>query len=140
MNNEGISYPTKEDIERWIVILKDDNVELRLKLPVSDEDWYRKVIDTIQRINVPYISGLHCKAARLFYYLDKDHNFLDGNKRTAILITYLFYLINGHWITSPERTERLAKKLAASIGSRKREEWMKKIEKELTYITTVISE
>jgi hypothetical protein len=52
----------------------------------------------------------------------------------------LFYLVNGYWITSPGRTEKLAKKLAASVGSRKREEWMRKIEKEFTYITIVIPE
>lgn len=138
MNNEIISYPTTNQIELWVSILKDTNSELKLKLPITDSNWYQKVDDTIKRIDVSYISGLHCKAAHLFYYLDKDHNFLDGNKRTSIMILYLFYLVNGYWITSPERMERLAKKVAASLGSRQKEEWMRKIEKELAYITAVI--
>jgi death-on-curing protein len=39
---------------------------------------------------------LHEKAAALLHSLARNHPFLDGNKRTAWAVTWVFYEINGH--------------------------------------------
>lgn len=138
MNSEEIFYPDRKIIEEWIKFLKRENLSLKLKLPTTDEDWFTKVLDTIERIKVSYILGLHSKVAHLFYYLDKDHNFLDGNKRTAIVTTYLVYILNGYKLTSPDKIRTLAKKVAMSHGSSHKDEWLEKIEKELESIRVKI--
>ena len=137
MSNEDtyIFYPDKDLIEMWLVLLKSENIELKLKLPKEDEYWYKEVLDTIERIKWDFINGIIPKAAHLFYYLDKDHNFVDGNKRTTIVIVHLFLFVNGYKIKSPNRIEVLAKKLARSIGARNKEDWMRKIEREIKYNT-----
>ncbi|MFA7315502.1 MAG: type II toxin-antitoxin system death-on-curing family toxin [Candidatus Paceibacterota bacterium] len=138
MSNDEIFYPDRDIIELWVKFLKNENNDLKLKLPQIDSLWFEKVLDTIERVKMPYSVGIHSKVAHLFYYLDKDHNFLDGNKRTTIIITYLFYAMNGYRILNAERVKKLAKKLAKSHGSRNKEEWMQKIEKELTILIELI--
>jgi|JI10StandDraft_1071094.scaffolds.fasta_scaffold135529_1 hypothetical protein len=43
MSNEDtyIFYPDKDLIEMWLVLLKSENIELKLKL--LKEDWMRKI-------------------------------------------------------------------------------------------------
>ncbi|WP_088834392.1 type II toxin-antitoxin system death-on-curing family toxin [Paenibacillus tyrfis] len=40
--------------------------------------------------------GLFCKAAVYFHGIATAHAFSDGNKRTAVLVTYTFLLVNGY--------------------------------------------
>jgi death-on-curing family protein len=138
MSNIDISYPTKEDIELWISILRQENTQLKLKLPHDDSHWYDHVCSAVLRIQNDYTHDLHEKAARLFYYLNKGHHFVDGNKRTAIVVTYLFLLLNNRWITHPRKIETLAKQLAQSHGSVRIDYWMQKIKQVLESVTVVI--
>lgn len=39
---------------------------------------------------------IHTKAAALFHSLCRNHAFIDGNKRTAVLTLAIFYQLNGH--------------------------------------------
>ena len=56
------------------------------------------------------------KAARLAYSLTKNHPFLDGNKRIAVLIMLVFLEINKMELTcSNEQLIDLALKIAASL-------------------------
>jgi len=43
-----------------------------------------------------YYKGLHYKAAALFRSIVKNHAFIDGNKRTAVVATDVFFGINGY--------------------------------------------
>lgn len=45
---------------------------------------------------------LHEKAAALFHSLIKNHAFLDGNKRTAVLALVIFYRMNGYQAATDE--------------------------------------
>src|SRR5215813_786568 len=47
-----------------------------------------------------YYAGLIEEAAALWESLDRNHPFVDGNKRTAFAATYTFLLINGARITA----------------------------------------
>ena len=102
-----------------------------------DKDWYEKVLDTLERAKLIYSNQEHEVAARLFYYLIKDHNFVDGNKRTGIIITYLFLIMNGYTVTSPIKIKALAKKVARSHGSSRQDKWIEKITAQLEAITII---
>ncbi len=41
-------------------------------------------------------AGIDSKAAALMHSLIRNHPFVDGNKRTAVLATDLFYQLNGY--------------------------------------------
>jgi death-on-curing protein len=43
---------------------------------------------------------VHTKAAALFRGLAHNHPFVDGNKRTAVLATYMFYGFNGYLLSA----------------------------------------
>ncbi|CAN5116533.1 hypothetical protein BH20ACT24_BH20ACT24_20920 [soil metagenome] len=50
---------------------------------------------------------LHTKAAALFHSLVRNHAFLDGNKRTAVLAVIVFYNLNG-WTVHADSGEIVA--------------------------------
>ena len=47
-------------------------------------------------------AGLHRLAASLGYGFAKNHCFVDGNKRTALMAVYTFLWINGARLTAPD--------------------------------------
>lgn len=136
MINDPIVYPTRKDIELWIAFLKDTDHSIKKFLPITNRYWFDNILATIERVNNPYIVGVSCKAAHLFYYIIKDHHFPDGNKRSGIATAYLFFLLNGYQIRSGERLRLLAKKVARSHGSKQKDQWINKIEKEFSYLCT----
>lgn len=64
--------------------------------------------------------GLVKKASILFYLMIKNHPFVNGNKRIAILTVLFFLHKNNKWLYSiNEELYRLAKKVANSKSKRK---------------------
>ena len=55
-------------------------------------------------------------AAAYAYDIARNHPFIDGNKRTALVVSRALLLINGYQITAPKE-ERLKKFLALAEGS-----------------------
>lgn len=45
---------------------------------------------------------IHSKAAALLHSLIRNHPFIDGNKRTAVLAMLVFYGLNGSWIEAQQ--------------------------------------
>ena len=45
---------------------------------------------------------IHSMAAALLHSLAKNHVFVDGNKRTAVVATGLLYLLNGLWLLASQ--------------------------------------
>jgi death-on-curing protein len=45
---------------------------------------------------------IHAKAAAIFHSLIRNHPFIDGNKRTAVTATIVFYGLNGWWINTDD--------------------------------------
>lgn len=136
---DSVYYPTREQLEMWIGYLKDPSNILGISLPLINDNWYVKALATIDRVNNSYINGVSCKAAHLFYYLVKDHNFMDGNKRSGIALAYLFFLVNGYRITRADSIRHLAKQVAKSHGGRNKDYWISKIEKEFSYACKIIN-
>ena len=135
----NLSYPTRQLIEKWLVILKNENLELTLKLPQTSEQWFDRVLSNVELTRIAYCEeDVFVKGAHLFYYITKDHNFTDGNKRSAIVVTYLYFLINTYFIGNPEKVRLLAKRVAKSKGSKMKDSWIKKIEKEFRSTTHLV--
>ena len=55
-------------------------------------------------------------AAAYAYGIARNHPFVDGNKRTALVVSRTFLLINGYQITAPKE-DRLKTFLALAEGS-----------------------
>lgn len=59
---------------------------------------------------------IHSKAAALLHSLIRNHPFIDGNKRTAVLAVLMFYGLNGMWLeTTQEEVVALAVDVAEGL-------------------------
>lgn len=124
-----IYYPTREILEFWTENLQSGDPVLTLALPAINAEWHDRVMEIIERASTPYAKNdLHYRAAYIFYLIDKSHNYIDGNKRSSILVVYLFYLVNNHYLPSTYDIRRLAKSIAASKGREKQDKWIRKAE------------
>lgn len=124
----SVQYPTEDDLRSWIEFLKDENTILKLALPADDDNWYEQMMSVVQRVQYSYSEdSLHNRAAELFYNTNKAHNFGDGNKRSSIVITYLFYVLNDKYIVSKLEMKKLAKDVAKSRGRARHDGWIRKI-------------
>ena len=111
-------------------MLQEDDPVLKLALPLIDSEWYERIHEVVERVKMPYSpSNLHHKAALLFYNINKAHSYIDGNKRSSIVILYLFYLINDRYIPASLNLKKLAKSVAKSKGRARQEDWIDKLEK-----------
>lgn len=123
-----IYYPSRSDLEWWVGFLREENTTLKLKLPAIDEEWYRLMLSAIERIHViPVPMTLYEKGAQLFYNIAKGHSFVDGNKRSSIVVIYVFFLVNDKFIKIDVDMGDLAKKVARSIGRARHDFWIEKL-------------
>lgn len=61
--------------------------------------------------------SIHEKAGALMHSLIRNHPFVDGNKRTAVVATFTFYLING-WEIRAEDSDVVALAVDVAEGHR----------------------
>lgn len=126
-------FPDAEIIDWWVEYLPEsENIPLKESLPKIDKEWRMRVMSVISLIKMNYESGyspqdLHHLGALIFYKINKAHNEIDGNKRSSIIITYLFYLMNDYAIREPEEMRLLAKRVARSKGKKNQDAWLHKI-------------
>ena len=60
-------------------------------LPKIDDGWFDSVLGIVELLKLPHYSDtLKHKGAHLFYKVVKNHLFIDGNKRSAVMIIYIF--------------------------------------------------
>lgn len=87
-------YPKKQLIGGWANIVASlDN--LRDYLPAINDSWVATIESEITLTAMhPDRDDLAKSAARLFYRIIKNHRFIDGNKRSAVINTYLLVLYN----------------------------------------------
>lgn len=52
------------------------------------------------------------RAANLFFNLNRGHPFVDGNKRTSLLVTFYFLMWNGYFLTIPKDADIFIKQIA----------------------------
>ncbi len=66
-------------------------------------------------------------AAAYAYGIAKNHAFVDGNKRTSLVVTHTFLLLNGYTITAPpaERVEMWTRLGAGMISEKDFAAWVR---------------
>lgn len=137
--SKELLYPSQDLLEFWINLLKRDR-PLGLVLPQIDENWYLQVLEITERVQYSYSSPeLHQKAAELFYNICKAHAYIDGNKRSSIVVVYLFYILNDHFILNRLDVRQLAKSVARSKGRKNHDQWIEKIIKRFKKNTLAIN-
>lgn len=93
-----LTYPNAELILRWAILVSSFE-NLSKFLPNFDLHW-AKVIEgdfILCQMN-PDREDIHKTSARLFYRIIKNHHFVDGNKRSALIALYLFIYTNSYEI------------------------------------------
>jgi len=113
-----VEYPVLEDIKTWYLAL---NNRTRFKraffLPPLDETWCEEMRSAFETTSLlPDCRHDVCRAAAVvFYKINKNHYRVDGNKRSAVICTIFFLMINNHWLEmSPKELYALAKEVAES--------------------------
>jgi death-on-curing family protein len=109
-----VILPDYQTLTYWVEILKTSPGFLKNHLPKMDDRWVKEVMSIIERVSLSfYKDELHHKSAHIFYKNIKNHCLIDGNKRTAVIVLYLIYLINEQYIsTGPMRIRSLARRVA----------------------------
>lgn len=89
-----LKYPNADTIFRWAIIVGGYE-NLSKFLPATDENWARLLEADFQLCQMhPDAQNMERSAARLFYRIIKNHHFVDGNKRSAVICLYLFLFLN----------------------------------------------
>lgn len=111
----SVRYPTDKDLRLWVGALS--KTWLVKYLPGMDDGWYEQMISCFQ------VTALHptgkadaCGAgAMLFHKITKNHYRVDGNKRSALICTYLFFVVNRLDLdVHPDELYELARRVADS--------------------------
>ncbi len=101
-------------------------------IPNIDQYWIENVGSSIERAYFVCSSqGLdkYEVASRIFYNIAKGHFTGDGNKRSALICTYVFLMFNNLFIADPNMVYAFARRVARSKGSRKSAFWLRECAK-----------
>lgn len=89
-----LKYPNADAIFTWATIVGDYE-NLSKFLPAINKDWARLLEADFQLCQMhPDAQSMERSAARLFYRIIKNHHFIDGNKRSAVICMYFFLVLN----------------------------------------------
>ena len=113
MNN--LLYPDKSLLKMWVSLLNKPTFFLSDYLPLVSESWYILILKNIEQIQISfYPDDLYKKGAYLFFKIVENHQYIDSNKRSAVVVIYLFFIVNDKMFSGdPERIRRLAKDIAS---------------------------
>ena len=132
----SIIYPDRNSLKQWADALRRPAVFSMEDLPDFNEEWLDNIMMTFDLIKMPHYSEvIHHKGAHLFYKIAKNHHFINGNKRSAVIVLYFFYFINGFAIlNNPNEMLDIARATVES-DSKENEQEIIKLEKILKNIS-----
>lgn len=109
------SYPTADELQTWVSSLQEDT-QFGKYYPIIGDDWLDRICGCFSVIKLnPANRRIFRAGADLFYKIIKNHYFIDGNKRSSVLATYVFFLLNGwHINCSADHLIEIARKTAKS--------------------------
>lgn len=95
-----VRFPEEHTLRSWIKAIEKAETSLRHYLPHIDEGWYKEMMSCIEITEiVPSCrTSLSAAGAKLFHKIIKNHHRIDGNKRSALLVTVLFFVHNDYFI------------------------------------------
>jgi death-on-curing family protein len=110
----SLNYPDQDDVLMWASLIAKMHV-LTEYMPDTTVEWSNKIESCFHTTRLhPDSDNLCASAARVFYKIIQNHYFFDGNKRSAVINTYLFFLLNGYRFNIPaDQLYDLSKKVAA---------------------------
>jgi fido (protein-threonine AMPylation protein) len=114
-------YPNAELILQWATLVSSFE-NLSAFLPNFDSNWASVIEGDFLLCQMhPDRADINKSSARLFYRIAKNHHFVDGNKRSALVALYLFIYLNSYEFDVPwEEMYVVAKYIAeAEEGSEK---------------------
>lgn len=109
MNKPGIKYISLDDIKLTVFSFVTENLKFDQPLPsfqTADKNKLSSITASLQQTvgGEDAYEGLVKKSTILLYRMIKDHPFLNGNKRMAIVTTLLFLAKNEKWLDVPWET------------------------------------
>ena len=112
-------YPNFEELNEWVEFLQKDVVGTIFLPPNLNQTWITCMLRCFQLTAIhPDGQDLFQTAARLFYKIVKNHVLVDGNKRSAVICTFYFFIENHQYLLiPPEEMYLLAIEIASSPGS-----------------------
>ena len=127
-------FPGGDLLSSWISIISSNNVKrpnhIAQYLPVIDDKWVSRMMNIFERLEYKCsisdnFMTLCLTIAELFYNIIKIHQEIDGNKRSALICTYFFILLNTSnsrysYIFSKEalfKVSQMSVRIAKSKGS-----------------------
>ncbi len=135
MNN--IHYPSERILRFWIASISKpaEGNFLIPYLPEIDEDWYATMCSVFNLIRIPhYPQNFEHQAAHLFYKICKNHYLINSNKRSAVIVLYLFCLLNMFFLKA--ETEAILSIARETVESdpRSSEEYVLQLEQKIAQL------
>jgi death-on-curing protein len=114
--SESISYLSAEDIHDIHELLVESNAETTAGVSSPGDIEY--TVEHIQQGHFGQVpESLHEKAFQLLRLIAANHPFVDGNKRTALMSTRIFYALNGLRFDYDRTIKEILKAIATDEAS-----------------------
>jgi len=114
--SESISYLSAADIRDIHELIVESNSETTAGVSSPGDIEY--TVEHIQEGHFGQIpESLHEKAFQLLRLIAANHPFVDGNKRTALMSTRIFYALNGRRFDYDREIKEILKALATDEGA-----------------------
>lgn len=114
--SESISYLSADDIHDIHELIVESNAETTAGVSSPGDIEY--VVEHIQEGHFGHApESLHEKAFQLLRLIAANHPFVDGNKRTALMSTRIFYALNGLRFDYDRTVKEILKALATDEQS-----------------------
>ncbi len=113
-------FPDKTWLRAWVELIPEKDTGLEEYLPHIDEEWFQEMISCLEivQLNPRCRDDLACAGATLFYKIIKNHHRVDGNKRSALLVIALLFLLNESYLRIlPKDMYQLAAQAASETRS-----------------------
>jgi len=109
-----VKFISEDELKYWVGSLQQHNF---VYLPHIDDVWFEEIISCFKTACIVPVcrTDVFAAGARIFYKIIKNHYRIDGNKRSALICIYLFFLVNNVLLRpQPATLYSLARKVADS--------------------------
>ncbi|WP_042664909.1 type II toxin-antitoxin system death-on-curing family toxin [Haloferax sp. ATB1] len=114
--SESISYLSAADIRDIHELIVESNAETTAGISSPGDIEY--AVEHIQEGHFGQVpESLHEKTFQLLRLIAANHPFVDGNKRTALMSTRIFYALNGRRFDYDREIKEILKALATDESS-----------------------
>ena len=114
--SEPISYLSAADIRDIHELIVESDAETAAGVSSPGDIEY--TVEHIQEGHFGHVpESLHEKAFQLLRLIAANHPFVDGNKRTALMSTRIFYALNGRRFDYDREIKEILKSLATDESS-----------------------